>query len=310
MTKTNKINHIDFYISYQCQNNCIFCSASSLMSKFRNHPLKFKEISDLLKRKRKEGITSVNFTGGEPTLYPEFGVLLKLAKELKFKVYVNTNGERFADPEFVKKTAPLIDEVCFSIQGPNNKVHDFLMNTKGSFKRQLKGLKNLSRYPIRLFSNLVVTKFNFDFLEETVRFAFKNGVQELLVSNLVPEGRGIESYSQLVVKLKDAQKIIPKLTKIADFQNRVIRFFGFPMCVLKSYAVCSNDFFFDKRLYVERGLKRGKSILKQKKVFFPDYKRTKPPKCKNCLYNKVCGGVFKEYYKIFGDKELAPIKNA
>jgi MoaA/NifB/PqqE/SkfB family radical SAM enzyme len=279
------------------------------MSKFKDHPLSFKEISDFLNKKKKEGLISVNFTGGEPTLYPEFENLLKLAKELKLKVYVNTNGERFADPAFAKKTAPFIDEICFSFHGADKKIHDFLMGKNGSFQKQLRGVKNLSTYPVKFFSNLVVNKFNSKYLERIAEFSFNKGIKELLISNIVPEGRGLENYSKLTIRLRDAKKIIPRLVKIADSKNKIIRFFGFPMCVLENYAVCSNDFFFDKRLYLERAFKNGKPILKEKKIFSPAYKRIRPTKCKICLYNKVCGGIFEEYYKNFGDEELEPIKN-
>lgn len=309
MINSNKITHIDFYLSYQCQNHCLFCSASSLMEKFHNYPLGFKEVSDFLEKKKKEGINSINFTGGEPTLYPKFKELLKLAKKLNFKVYVNTNGEKFSDPKFTKEIAPFIDEICFSFHGANSKVHNFLMGGNGSFKKQLKGLINLSGYPIKFFSNLVVTKLNFDSLEKIVQFSFKNGIKELLVSNVVPEGRGLKNYLKLAIRLKDMKKIVPRLVKIANSKNIIIKFFGFPMCILEGNAVSSNDLFFDKRLYVERNFMEGKPVLKEKNVFSPTYKRIKPDKCKNCLYNKICGGVFKEYYKNFGDQELQSVKN-
>jgi len=303
---SKKITHIDFYLCYRCQDNCLFCSASFLMKKFKNYPLSLNEVSDFLIKIKKKGITSINFTGGEPTLYPYFESVLRLSKRLKFKVYVNTNGEKFADKNFVNKTAPFIDEVCFSFQGHNKKVHNFLVNTKGNFEKQLRALKNLSSYPIRFFSNLVVTKFNFNFLQKTTQFVFENGIQELLISNLVPEGEGLKNYPVLIVRLKKIKEIIPFLINIANSKRKIIRFIGFPMCILKPYFFYSNDLFFDSRLYVERGFKKDKPVLIQKKIFSPEYKRFKSAKCKNCVYNKICGGVFKEYYKRFGDEELNP----
>lgn len=309
MIKKGIITHIDFYLSYQCQDNCLFCSASSLMQKFHDYPLGLKEVSDYLIKKKKDGITSVNFTGGEPTLYPDFKEILKLSKKLNFKVQVNTNGERFADAKFTEETAPFIDEISFSIHGADGKLHDFLMGKTGSFKKVQMGLKNLIPYPIKFFSNLVVTQFNFNSLEEIAEFCFDNGVAELLVSNVVPEGRGLKNYSKLIIRLKDMKEMIPCLKKMADSKNGIIRFFGFPMCVLNNYAVCSNDLYFDLRLYVERAIQKGSLILKEKKILSPDYKRMKPEKCKICFYHNVCGGIFKEYYKKFGDRELEPMKN-
>jgi uncharacterized radical SAM superfamily Fe-S cluster-containing enzyme len=48
----------------------------------------------------------VQFTGGEPTLHPDFFRLLKTANEMGFShVQIATNGLRIAEPEFARKAA-------------------------------------------------------------------------------------------------------------------------------------------------------------------------------------------------------------
>ncbi|MDD5066908.1 MAG: radical SAM protein [bacterium] len=309
MTDRIKPAHIDLYLSYRCQNNCLFCSASSLMRKFRRFPPGTGEVSDYLVQKRRSGIISVNFTGGEPTLHPEFGKIVAAAKRLGFKVSVNTNGERFAEKEFTRETAPFIDEVSFSFHGASSRSHDHLMGKKGNFRKQCLGLKNLSAYPVRFFSNTVVTRSNLGSLSDIVQFCINKGIQEILISQVVPEGRGLENYAGLTVRLREMKKIIPHLVRRAGRKKRVIRFFGFPMCIMEGHAVCSNDLYFDPRLYAERALIRGRPVLKEKKVLSPDYKRTKPGKCRSCIYVRTCGGIFREYYKKFGSEELEPVKN-
>jgi len=51
--------------------------------------------------------TAVQFSGGEPTIYPRFFDVVKKAKELKFaQVQIATNGIKLAeDPEFAVKCA-------------------------------------------------------------------------------------------------------------------------------------------------------------------------------------------------------------
>jgi len=46
---------------------------------------------------------SVQFSGGEPTLHPEFPAILRMARDMGFKhIQVATNGSKFADPDYAR----------------------------------------------------------------------------------------------------------------------------------------------------------------------------------------------------------------
>lgn len=109
--------HIDFHVSYRCFNQCVFCSSANSIERFRNHPLKIEEIIKLLETKKEKGFSSVNFTGGEPTLYPSFNILVRETKRLGYRVYVGTNGGRFESKKFCLEVIPFLDEVYFSCHG-------------------------------------------------------------------------------------------------------------------------------------------------------------------------------------------------
>lgn len=300
------INHLDFHISYQCNNNCIFCSSSEAIDKFKNYPLKFEEIFTILKKKSLKG---VNFTGGEPTLYPSFKELVKTAKNLGYKIYIGTNGGKFSDKKFLKETAPFIDEICFSAHGHNSELHNFHTKNNQSFSNLNKALKNISGYNIKLFSNTVITKHNLPYLKKIFLFLASKNIKQILLSNIAPEGEGLKNYKALTARLADIKKIVPDLVKLADQNKVVLRFFGIPACILGKYATYSNDFFWDARLNIEQDQKEKKYFIKEEIAYFPDRKRIKTEKCLKCFYRKVCGGVFEEYYKNFGDQELESIKN-
>ena len=155
-----------------------------------------------------------------------------------------------------------------------------------------------------------MTKCNVNSLEDILKFIVKSGgIKQVLISNLAPEGRGLKNYDELVVNLNIFKKIAPLLIEIADKHNLIIKFFGFPACILGKYAVYSNDFVWDERLNIEQNEKKGRFFLQENKGYFPIRGRIKTEKCRNCFYKNICGGVFEEYYKRFGDGELKPIKN-
>lgn len=301
------ITHIDFHISYRCVNRCVFCSSADSIRKFKSHPLTYNRIAAVLRRKAKY-FNSVNFTGGEPSLLKFLPALARKTRKLGYKVYVGSNGAGFADKDFCGKAAPFIDEICFSVHGHTARLHNFHTRNKNSFENLNKALDNLAQSRVRLLSNTVVTKYNFPYLKDILRFAVSKKIKQALISNLAPEGRGLDNYRNLVVRLKDIRKKVPQLVKIAQRERIALRFFGLPACILGNFAVHSNDFFWDARLNIEQDKKAGRFIIKEERAYFPERARIKVEKCKACFYEKICGGVFEEYYKIFKDGELRPVK--
>ena len=49
-------------------------------------------------------------------------------------------------------------------------------------------------------------------------------------------------------------------------------------------------------------------FLKEERCLLPIRGRIKTAKCRSCLYGKICGGIFEEYFKRFGDEELLPFR--
>jgi len=295
------VEHIDFHISYQCNNKCIFCSSSNSISEHNSICLKLEEVCALLLKKRKLGFQSINLTGGEPTFYPDFIPLVKFIKKLGYRIYVGTNGGNFVNKDFCSVLAPLIDEVCFSCHGLSQKDYTKITNSRYSFLRLKKALGNLSPYPIKLSVNVVVIKHNFLNLQRILSFLVKNKIERVLISNLAPEGQGLINYDKLLVRLEEIRKKIHGLVSFSNKNNLLIKFFGLPACVLGEYACYSNDFCWDERLNIEL----GKGLrLKEEKCWLPTRGRIKAVKCTDCLYNDICGGIFEEYFKRFGDGEL------
>jgi len=302
------MEHIDFHISYKCLNKCVFCSSADCIEKFKTRPLKFEKIFALLKKKSGK-FKSVNFSGGEPTLCHFFPKLLKATKNLGYRIYLGSGGEKFSDKKFCEETAPYINEISFSLHGHKAALHNFHTKNKESFKKIIKAIKNFKNFPVRLSTNTVVTKYNINHLKEILKFIIKFGqIKQVLISNLAPEGRGSKNYNGLVPRLNIFKKIAPDLIEIADKNNLILKFFGFPACIFGKYAVYSNDFVWDERLNIEQAQNKTKFFLQEDKGFFPTRSRIKTEKCQNCFYKNICGGLFEEYYKRFGDKELEPIK--
>lgn len=296
--------HIEILLSYRCNLRCVFCSSSELMDAYREERFPLVELIKLLAEKRKQDFDVVNFTGGEPLVYPDMGKLLAFARKIGYKTYISTNG-CFLSEDILKD----VHQVCLSVHGMNPEMHNLHTGSMDSFDRLIYALRIVESMgnDIFFFTNTVVTRHNLKDIPDIVRFilGYKN-VRFLLISNLVPEGSGLENFDELTVTLSDFGDMLPSIMEASRTAGIPIKLFGFPLCILGEHKVCSNDLVYDPRITVELARNNGKVTYRE--MFFrqPTYQRIKTEKCGGCVYGSVCGGIFHHYYEKFGDNELNP----
>lgn len=304
------MKRLEFHISYTCVNACSFCSEYDRMEQFRKNPVSFGEIKKELLKKRKEGFDFVNLTGGEPTIHPDFLKIIAYAKSLGYAIYIGTNGSMLAKKEFGRNAVPFLDDISFSIHGHTAELHDRLVGRKGAFRDICAAVDNVIAHGVtHIFANVVAVKDNFKSIEKILDFLGRRGFSQVLFSNLAPEGMGLVRYKDLSVRIDEWRKEVPRLAVIAKKYGVTIRFFGLPMCALENHVFLSNDLYWDARLTTERAGTAGVASLVDIPGDVPDRNRIKGDQCISCSYKNMCFGVFDEYVKYFGDKELKPFHN-
>ena len=311
--------HLEFFITYTCPYNCVFCTETLWMRKSKWKFFPTKEIKKRLILRRRQGFTIVKFVGGEPTLHPDFLEILKFSKKLKYKTGFPTNGLMLARLDFCKTVVPFLDEISFSIHGHNAKTHDKLVGKSGAFNNVIRAIKNLDLgKSVDKFANIVVVKDNFRNIEKIFDFLHKYNFEKVLLSNMIPadgagfktNGLGYKNFGKLTVRLQDWKKRLPQIIKKAKLYNISIQTSGLPICILKKYKFLSNDFLRSAKTWADRSAEKKISIETISE--YPSDATTvaiKTKVCENCRYEKICLGIFEEYYKIFGDKELKPFRN-
>lgn len=91
-------------ITNQCNFKCPVCFAEA-KGEGSHYFLEVEVVTKMLKAllSRPVPCRSVQFSGGEPTLHPEFPKILRTARDLGFThLQVATNGSRFVDPDYAK----------------------------------------------------------------------------------------------------------------------------------------------------------------------------------------------------------------
>ncbi len=95
-------------LTNRCNLQCPICFANANVAGYIYEP-SYDEVVEMLQRLRDYrpiAATCVQFSGGEPTLHPEFFKIVAKALEMGFsQIQIATNGIKMADEEFARKAA-------------------------------------------------------------------------------------------------------------------------------------------------------------------------------------------------------------
>lgn len=168
-------------LTNRCNMNCPICFANANQAGYVYEP-DFETVVDMLKMLRSEEpikCTAVQFSGGEPTVYPKLPEIIKIAKELGFaQVQVATNGLKLAnDFEYLKKIVDAgLNTFYLSFDGMSDDIYLQARDRK-MFDVKLKVLENLRKLeksPSVVLVPTVVKGMNDKQIGQIVDFALAN----------------------------------------------------------------------------------------------------------------------------------------
>ncbi len=206
-----------FWISLTglCNNNCIFCLDGERKDRFHKDPESIKK--EILKAKE-DGATRLVLSGGEPTIFPQIIDIVRYGRSIGFdRIQTISNGRMYAYKRFTKDMVDAgLNEVTFSIHGPNSKVHDAMTRVPGSFRESILGLKNISSVPGMIYNtDTVVTRLNYMHLFSTVRVLHERfDVWEMNLMNIVPQGNSMRYRDKV---LYDYDEVMPEVKRVIDY---------------------------------------------------------------------------------------------
>lgn len=173
-------------MTYGCNLRCVHCLSSS--GKARADELTTAEAKALLDEFAAMKVFYINVGGGEPMSRPDFFELMEYSVNHGIGVKFSTNGtliDRTA-ADWICSTDYL--DVQISLDGATPEVNDPVRGT-GSYKRARKAMELLAERNFCFKINVVVTRDNFDQLDDMYAMAKGYGAQ-LRITRLRPSGRG------------------------------------------------------------------------------------------------------------------------
>jgi len=291
-----------------CNLRCIFCY-------YKHQSLRgFKNLSNLkieIMKAKIRGNKFLDFTGGEPTLFPKIIDLIKFATSLGLSTCVITHGQNLLKNKLVDKLIDAgVDDFLISIHGVEE-VHDRLTNSKGGFERVNELINYLKRRNFSFRTNTVITNWNYHQFDRLRRYLISIKPRIVNFINFNPY-YGWESNMEtgkILVPCSESSPYIKECITLLEKENIGVNVRYYPFCQLRNFEknICNMpQVMFDPYEW-DYGVK-PKTIKKYLKFSINELGEmcTFSERCLKCSIRKICGGINKEYYRIFGDKEILP----
>jgi MoaA/NifB/PqqE/SkfB family radical SAM enzyme len=211
-----------------CNLNCEFCYyQGNLKDPFRKLSIIENEIN-LLKA---SGMTSIDLSGGESSIHPEFLTILDMCKNFD-KIAMLTNGISFSDIDKLKEAKDHgLSEILFSLHGWNTKSHNEKVDHK-AFRKIIQAIKNAQELDMDIRINCTVQNdFDGRNYARIIKYLIRCGVK-IQQLNFLPLNRWESSHK---LDYLDYQKVSPKIMIFIDKDIVPVTVRYIPFCFMKGY---------------------------------------------------------------------------
>lgn len=215
---------------YVCNNDCSICMLAKVKNRMNTvKPARFRSlVRGLIKDGRYDGLI---LSGAEITTFEYLEQYVKGVASYGWfkKIQIQTNGRRLADPEYVKRLVDAgVNEFFISVHGLGP-VHDAITRVSGSFRETMTGILNLSKYPVNIITNMVLTRINYHAIIPLLRLLCEGPIHELHMWNYFPMERS--DTQDMIIRMADVIALFPEIVKILDSAGKQLVLKGFPECI-------------------------------------------------------------------------------
>lgn len=265
----------------RCNEKCVFCMVADEIE--RSDDVAYTEAEERILAQA-EG-TLIEFFGGEPTIYPRFVDLLRLARERGHPCSIASNARIFHSARYTESVAALGAAAIYvrtSLYGDTPELHDRYTATPQSFEQTTQGIQRLVGAGFRVQVNIVILRENYERLTQMTELIHGWGVPRIKFGNLI----GVRSCAEHAVPLGLLRPRLAEAVARAERLGLAVTIEKTPICVASGRI---------DLISTERVLYGGDRAYDDGGV------------CGRCLVRRWCDGLDREYAVLFGTDELHAI---
>jgi MoaA/NifB/PqqE/SkfB family radical SAM enzyme len=301
----------ELQLGHLCNDRCVFCESGRLTHAGRAPLLAVEMLSARVREAYAAGHRRITFLGGEPTLQPSFLEIVRLAVSLGFEsIVIFSNGSKAGSTDLVDRVLATGGrfEWRFSVQGATREAHVRTTGRKGGFDQVLRALSIVRERGQRATVNLCLVRQNCESVDRFAELLVPLGVSQVHVDMLNPDDMGG------IVGADEVTAMMPRYSEVAATLGRMIDGFpedfdvsigALPFCVAPSLAPWIHH---DHHpMWTVTARESGAATLKPARYLCRANIKLKPERCKSCVFDERCTGVFGAYADRFGTEELQPV---
>jgi molybdenum cofactor biosynthesis enzyme MoaA len=275
-------------LTFDCNNHCVFCLDTL------THDGQMRDANEVKQQiidGARKGAQRLILSGGEPTMHPRYVDFIRLGKLAKYrKIQTVTNGRAFAYKDFLKRCLDAgLDEITFSIHGPNARIHDALVGAKGAFEQEVQGLQYALEDGRPIVNiDVVINRANVKHLKAILEKFIAMGVREYDLLHVIPFGNAFKEGKDIL--FYDLEEMRPHLLEAFAFSKRPdvhIWLNRFPVQHLEGYESLIQDPY---KLNDEA--KGRKEEFHRLLTEGTDLDCREPSRCKLCYLQNVCDTLY------------------
>ncbi len=166
-------------LTNRCNMQCPICFANAGVTG-RTHEPSYEQIVRQLRTLREmhpSPATAVEFTGGEPTIHPDFLRIVSAARDMGFShIQIATNGIRLAEEDFARATRQAgVHTLYLQFDGVGDEPHRQTRNYPGLWARRLACIDNCRKVGLKIcLVPTIIKGVNDGQVGEIFRFAVAN----------------------------------------------------------------------------------------------------------------------------------------
>lgn len=167
----------NYYLTYKCNSRCTYCDIPVKPANIRVKESSPETVVENLAALKRLGVKVVDFTGGEPLIYPHLPSVLKAAKEMGLFTSVANTGTLY--PRMAHRIKGLVDDLKFSLSTTDPESYKQERGIDG-FERVIESIKlavSLGEKPSIITT---ATPESIDKLEPVIELAQELGIVVLL----------------------------------------------------------------------------------------------------------------------------------
>jgi radical SAM protein with 4Fe4S-binding SPASM domain len=212
--------HLSIELTNYCNLYCRHCYRESgpNLSTF----LSSEKIIPQLEIFAKNGVRTIELTGGEPLTHPHFIDIFFKATEIFQLVAIVTNGTLINDKTIVsfKKSKSKIF-LQLDLDGDTSEIHDFLRGKRGSFSKVCHAAKKLKIHNIPFRIAMNVHSENLSHIRQTAKLAKELGASTFSFSPILKIGRAkkisvlsVKDYKEFFSIADELESTYPDFVKV------------------------------------------------------------------------------------------------